>query len=295
MIVVTGANGNLGRAIVTELSKILPADESLAVSVRDPAKAAAYQAQGIDVRVGDFGDKASMVKAFAGATRAFIVSGDAPNEARIKQHRNAVDAAREAGVRHIVYASFVDHDANSPFPFAAVHHDTEAYLARTGVPYTVLRNGPYADLLPWFAGDVMGSGILALPAGTGAAAFLSRDDIARATAVVLASDKYVGKTLLLTGEKAVSYADVAAALSAQLGRAIRYQASDAQSYLAALKASGLPEYMADAIVGIQLSIAEGRFAPTSTTVRDITGKSPQDIDALLRQLFPTAASKSAAA
>jgi NAD(P)H dehydrogenase (quinone) len=287
MIVVTGANGNLGHAIVTELSKILPAGESLAVSVREREKAAAYQARGIDVRQGDFSDKTAMIKAFAGATRVFIVSGDAPNEVRIKQHRNAIDAAREAGVRHIVYTSFVDHDANSPFPFAAVHHDTEAYLARAGVPYTVLRNGPYAELLPWFAGGAIDSGSFALPAGAGVAAFLSRGDIARATAVVLASDKYVGKTLLLTGEKAVSYADIAAALSAQLGRTIRYQPSDAASYLATLKAAGLPEYVADAIVGVQLSIAEGRYAPISTTVRDITGKAPQDIDALLKQLFPT--------
>ncbi|MBI3896860.1 MAG: SDR family oxidoreductase [Gammaproteobacteria bacterium] len=284
MIVITGGNGSLGKAVVAELKKTLPA-KSFAVSVRDRSKAAAYVGDGIDVRQADFSDKGSMVRAFSDAERVLIISGEAPNEIRIPQQRNAIDAAKEAGVGHIVYTSFVDHDPTSPFTFAAIHHDTEAYLARAGVGYTILRNGSYADLLPMFIGNAADSGRFEVPAGDGKASFITRADLARATAVVLSSDKYVGKTLELDGETAVSFHEIAATLSRQLGKKITYVSSDRAAYLAGLKGAGLPEFLAVAITGIHLAIAEGRFAPTSTTVREITGKSPEDVTSFLKRTF----------
>jgi NAD(P)H dehydrogenase (quinone) len=289
MILVTGANGQLGKLIVAEVKKILPAGETLAVSVRDPAKAAGLEAQGIAVRRGDFDDKASLRAAFAGVRRVLIISGDAPNEVRIRQHRTAIDAAREAGVGHIVYTSFVDCDPASPFDFAAIHHDTEAYLARSGVPYTVLRNGAYADMLQIFAARAAETGNLALPAGDGKVAFIARADLARATAVVLTSDRYVGQTLTLAGEAALSYQEVADALSQQFGRKVSYVAADAASYQSALLGAGLPPFLAKAITGIHLAVAEGRYAVTSTSVRAITGTSPETALAFIRRSFPRAA------
>jgi len=289
MILVTGANGQLGKLVVAELKTILPAGETLAVSVRDPAKAGALKAQGIAVRRGDFDDKASLLAAFAGVRRVLIISGDAPNEVRIRQHRTAIDAAKEAGVGHIVYTSFIDCDPASPFDFAAIHHDTEAYLARAGVTYTVLRNGAYADMLHIFTARAAETGSFALPAGDGKSSFISRADIARATAAVLASDRYAGRTLALTGETAVSYHEVANALTQQLGKPIRYVASDAASYEAALNGAGLPAFLAKAITGIHLAVAEGRYGQTSTAVRDITGTPPVSVAAFIERSFPRAA------
>jgi NAD(P)H dehydrogenase (quinone) len=289
MILVTGGNGQLGKEVVAALKKRVPAGERLAVSVRDPAKAAALNAEGIEIRRGDFDDKASLLAAFAGADRVLIISADAPNEVRIRQHRTAVDAAKEAGVTRLAYTSFVDHAADSPFPFAAIHHDTEAYIARAGVPYTILRNGPYAELIQTLAGRAVETGSFALPAGDGKAAFITRADIAAATAVALVSDKYVNATLTLAGEAAVSFHEIAALLSAQLGRPVRYVVSDRDAYRGALLAAGLPEFLATAITGIHLAIRDGRYAGTSTTVRELTGKAPEDVATYIKRGFPRAA------
>ncbi len=295
MILVTGATGQLGRLIVSELRKILPAGESLAVSVRDPAKAAALKDLGVDVRQGDFDDKASLAKAFAGAKRVLVVSGDAPNAVRIRQHRAAIDAAKDAGVGHVVYTSFVDHDPASPFAFAAIHHDTESYLSRSGLRYTVLRNGMYADMLHIFAGTAAAgvfaaaAGVFAAPAGDGKVSFVSRADLARATAHVLASDRHAGRTLLLTGEEALSFNEIAGLLARQLGHPVRYDNIDRGAYEAALKKIGLPDFLAEAIGGIHVATAEGRNAETSTTIREITGQAPEDVASFLRRTLPRAA------
>ncbi len=288
MILVTGATGQLGRLVVSEIQKILPAGESLGVSVRDPAKAAALKDRGVDVRRADFDDKASLVAAFAGAKRVLVVSGDAPNAVRIRQHRTAIDAAKEAGVDHVVYTSFIDHDPDSPFAFAAIHHDTEAYLSRSGLRYTVLRNGVYADMVHIFAGTAA-SGAFAAPAGDGKVSFVSRADLARATARVLTSDRYAGQTLLLAGEKALSFSEIAALLTKQLGHPVRYDHVDAKIYAGGLKKIGLPDFLADAIAGIHLATAEGRNALTSTAIRDITGTPPEDVAQFIARTLPRAA------
>ena len=165
-ILVTGATGQLGRLVVDSLRRRAPS-APLAVSVRDPGKASDLAAAGIDVRHGDFDTPDTLARAFADIDTLLIVSGDAPVEARIRQHRAAVDAARAAGVGRVVYTSFVDPRPDSPFPFAAIHADTESYLKASGLAYTVLRNGVYADNLLGFIGRAVESGTLAAPAGDG--------------------------------------------------------------------------------------------------------------------------------
>lgn len=289
MILVTGATGQLGRLVVAELQQRLPPGESLAVSVRDPAKAAALTAQGVDVRRGDFDDRASLRQAFKGATRALIISADGPNEHRIRQHRAAIDAAKDAGVRHVVYTSCADTDPRSPFAFAAIHHDTEAYLARSGLAYTVLRNGYYADMIQIFAGQAKATGTLAVPAGTGAVSFISRADLARTAAEVLLSDRYANQTLLLTGEQAIGFAQIAEILARQLGRPVAYVNCAPADYTKALLGAGLPPFLAEAITGIHRATAEGRNAETSDAVRRITGTPPETLPHFLERVFPRAA------
>jgi len=145
-ILITGATGQLGSLVVKHLLDRLPASD-IAVSVRTPEKASDLSAKGIDVRTGDFNDLALMTKAFAGIDTALIISAEDDNATRIKQHRTAVDAAKAAGVKHIVYTGIVDPKADADFTYSAIHLDTENYIRQTGVAYTILRNSFYADLL----------------------------------------------------------------------------------------------------------------------------------------------------
>ena len=136
MIVVTGAAGKLGRLVADELAKRTNPGR-VRLASRDPAKIADLAARGFNTMRADFDDPASLDAAFAGAETVLVVSGDAPNEVRIRQHRAAIDAASKAGVARIVYTSFTNPAAQSLFPFAWIHADTERYLIGTSGNQTV--------------------------------------------------------------------------------------------------------------------------------------------------------------
>ena len=142
MIVVTGATGLLGGAVVERLLGKAPATE-IGVSVRDPAKATALADRGVRVRRGDYDDAASLAHAFEGAEQLLLVSAAATGEPALRQHRTAIDAARAAGVRRVVYTSHMGANPASPFAPMPDHAATEALLADSGLAFTALRNGFY--------------------------------------------------------------------------------------------------------------------------------------------------------
>lgn len=202
MILVTGANGQLGRRIVEHLAARLGSTDGIAASVRDTAKAADLAERGISVRQGDFDQPDSLIQAFAGANKLVLVSTDGPRDVRIQQHRNAIAAARAAGVAQVLYTSFVDTRADSPAEFAAVHRATEADLAASGLKFTLLRNTLYAELLPVAVSPALASGVFHLPAGTGKASFVSRDELAQAIAAAAAAPALAKEVYELTGQTA---------------------------------------------------------------------------------------------
>ena len=279
-ILVTGATGQLGRLVLDALARRThPA--SLAASVRDPGKAAAIAADGIEVRQGDFDHPDTLARTFAGVDTLLIVSGDAPIDVRIRQHRNAVDAALAAGVGRVVYTSFVDPRPESHFPFATIHADTEGYLKASGLPYTILRNGVYADNLAGFIGRAIGSGTLAAPAGDGRVAFVSRADLAEATATVLLDDGHAGRTVELSGPAAVDFGAVADAVARRIGKSIVYQPITDAAFTGGLAQAGLPPFMVSALSGLFRAVADDAYAVTSTETGELAGRTIEDLDAFL--------------
>jgi len=175
MIIVTGANGQLGRAIVERLLERVPA-ERIGVSVRDPEKARDLERRGVRVRCGDFDDAASLADAFEGASRVLIVSVDNLGEAAVRQHRAAIDAAKAAGAGRIFYTSqvaagaepifYTSHVGADPipaFPPMVDHAATEAALRDAGVAYTSLRNGFYAQTAAFLVRNALETGELRAP------------------------------------------------------------------------------------------------------------------------------------
>ena len=165
MIVVTGATGHLGSAVVEALLRRVPAERVVA-SVRDPAKAAALTARGVEAREGDFADPSGLARVFAGAEQVLIVSADKLGEEALRLHRGAIDAAREAGVGRVLYTSHMGARAGSPFAPADQHAGTEATLAQSGLAYTTLRHGFYAESCLQMIGDGLRSGELRVPEET---------------------------------------------------------------------------------------------------------------------------------
>lgn len=279
-ILVTGATGKLGRLVVDALARRAPS-AALAVSVRDPAKAADLEARGVDVRQGDFDDAEGLARTFAGIDTLLLVSGDAPVEPRVRQHRGAIDAARAAGVGRVVYTSFVDPQPDSPFPFAAIHADSENHLRGSGLDFTILRNGVYADNLMGFVGRAVASGILAAPAGTGRVAFVSRADLAEATAAVLLGTGHAGRSYELTGGTAIDFDAVAAAASHAAGKPIAYQAIADDAFRDGLTGAGLPPFMVSALSGLFQAVAANRYAGVSGDTASLLERPAEEIGAFL--------------
>ena len=277
MIVVTGANGQLGRAVVEKLLERVPAAQ-IGVSVRKPEEAAALHARGVRVRPGDFTDAASLRHAFADATRVLLVSAATTGEEALRQHRTAIEAARAAGARRIVYTSHMGASPTSAFSPMPNHAATEAMLQASGVPFTSLRNGFYAGSGLQLMGQALQTGTIVAPAD-GPVSWTAHADLAEAAALALTDEtgRFDGPTPPLTGSRAQDLADLAAIASALTGRPItRVTVSDAE-YHATLVAHGVPAARADMFVGLFVASRRGEFAAVDPALERLLGRPPLSI------------------
>ena len=272
MIIVTGATGTLGRAIVERLLDRLPA-EQLGVSVRDPDKARALEERGVRVRRGDFDDAQSLAHAFEGAAQVLVVSANALGETAVRLNRTAIDAAQTAGARRILYTSHMGASPDSPFPPMRAHAATEAALQDLGVAFTALRNGFYASSAVMYLQRALETGELALPED-GPVAWTAHADLAEAAALALTTDALDGLTPALTGAEAIDMAGLAAIASERTGRPIRRVVVPDAEFSAGLLKAGLPEPVADLSVGMFVASRHGEFAPADPTLAGLLERQP---------------------
>ena len=275
MIVVTGATGLLGGAVVERLLARRPAEE-IGVSVRDPAKAAALADRGVRVRRGDYDDAASLAHAFEGADQLLLVSAPATGETALRQHRTAIDAARRAGVRRVVYTSHMGANPASPFAPMPDHAATEALLEASGLAFTALRNGFYTSSGGMLLGQALETGELAAPAD-GPVSWTAHDDLAEAAAIVLTDEgRFEGPTPPLTGSAAL---DLAALAAEVLGRPIRRTILTDAQYREAL-----PEPVAAMLLGLFAASRAGEFATVVPTLGELLGRPPLTVRDVLAKV-----------
>ncbi len=275
MIIVTGATGQLGRAIVEALLTRVPADQ-VGVSVRDPQRAADLERLGVRVRRGDFADPASLPHAFEGATQVLIVSSNAAATGGdpLAQHRAAIAAAREAGAGRIVYTSHMAAGSASAFAPMAHHSETEAMLAGCGLAWTALRNGFYAASGVNFLGDGLKTGVVEAPAD-GKVSWTAHADLAEAAAIVLTQEgRFEGATPPLTGAEALDFADLAALASEVLGRPVRREILSDDALRARMAARGAPARAADLTLLFYRASRAGEFAAVDPTLGQLLGRAP---------------------
>ncbi|GAA3870238.1 NAD(P)H-binding protein [Streptomyces sedi] len=272
MIVVTGATGGLGGATVAHLLRRVPADR-IGVSVRDAAAARHLADRGVRVRQGSYEDPAALRDSFAGAEQVLLVSGNDPAADLVALHRNAVGAAVEVGVRRIVYTSQQGAVPGNPYPPSDIHRATEAVLDDSGVAWTALRNGAYGPL-DQVLGPWRRTGVIARPAD-GPVPYTDRDDIAEATAVVLAGDRAFDGPVTLTAPTAVTLEELAGIASGLTGAAVRRVVVDDARWVADQVASGVPERMARLLLTWYQAARAGHFAEAGPLLAELLGREPR--------------------
>ncbi len=270
MFIITGANGALGRAIVENLLTRVPADQ-IAVSVRNPAGAAALAERGVSVRHGDFTDPSTLPDAFAGATQVLIVSVNELGDAAVAQHGAAIDAARASGAERILYTSHMGARPDSPVAFAPDHAATEALLEDSGVPFTSLRNGFYANTATMLVTQALATGTLTAPAD-GPVNWTAPADLAEAAAVILTQPGSIdGPTPPLAASQSVDLDALAQIATRVHGRAISRVTVSADAYREGLITHGTPARYADMFLGMFQASRRGDFATDDPTLEQLIG------------------------
>lgn len=281
-ILVTGATGKLGTKVVNSLLKTIPASQ-IAVSVRNPEKAGALKDRGVEVRQGDFENPESLVSAFSGIDRLLIISTDGDNETRIRQHANAVAAAKKAQVKFIAYTSVGNAD-NNPLHLAEVHRATEAAIIKTGIPYSFLRNNWYLENETGSIQGVLAGAPWVTAAGAGKVGWAAKQDYADAAASILSGKGHENTIYELSG-KPMTQEELAAVLGTVLGKEVVVQQVDDTAYASIMKGAGLPDFVVDMILEMQQSIRKGALDIKNSDFEKILGRPVTPISKALEEII----------
>jgi NAD(P)H dehydrogenase (quinone) len=272
-IVVTGATGHLGRLAVEALvERGVPAADVVATGRRTETLTDLAE-RGVVVRTADYDDEASLEEALAGADRLLLVSGSEVGQ-RVRQHGNAIAAARAAGVGFIAYTS-IAHADTSTLLLAEEHRATEQLLAEAGVPHALLRNSWYTENYTAQLPVYLEHGI-AGAAGDGAVSAATRADYAAAAAAVVATDGHAGAVYELGGAP-FTMAELAQVVSAATGRTVTYTDLPVEQYQRVLVAAGLPEPAAAVFADGDRGVAAGELLVEGDDLARLLGRAPTSL------------------
>ncbi|WP_345949277.1 SDR family oxidoreductase [Mucilaginibacter sp. PAMB04274] len=291
MILVTGASGHFGSKAVEHLLKKGIDPQEITVLVRDLVKAEFLKEQGVKIKEGNYSDYNSMVEAFIGVDKLLLVSSNDREaiENRTQHHKNAIDAAREAGVKHIVYTSFVrklGFEGSAIAGFQNSHVQSEEYLKQSGIAYTILQNGIYTEMILAFVGDkVAETGTFLFPAGNGKASWTLREELAEVAAHVLITGNHQNKTYTLTNTESVGFNAIAQCISEALDKKINYKSPDVNEFRSVLENSGVPGMYIDMFIMWSTGVAEGMMDLEDSTLASLLGRKPTSVSQFIGQVY----------
>ena len=274
-IAVTGSTGQLGGRVARRLAS---AGVPQLLLVRDPQRAP--QLSDTTVARCAFADRDAIIEALQGIPTVLMVSASETPD-RLADHFTFVDAAAAAGVRHLVYTSFMAAAPDATFTLARDHWATEERIRASGMHYTFLRDNLYADFLPYLVGE---DGVIRGPAGDGRVSVVAQDDIAdAATAVLRDPAPHARTTYSLTGPEALTLHEIAAILSEVTGREVTYHPETVEEAYASRARYGAPDWQVDAWVSTYTAIAASELAPVTGDIPALTGHPATTVTDLLRK------------
>jgi NAD(P)H dehydrogenase (quinone) len=280
-IIVSGASGGLaGEAINALLGRGVKAPELVLVT-RTPEKLSGVAPVGAEVRAGDFDKPETLETAFAGGRKLLLISTNSGN--RVGQHTAAISAARQAGIRHIVYTSFINATADNPAAVARDHRLTEEALVRSGVAYTILRNQLYMDGLVSEAAQAIATGDLYTNGGKGKWAPVAREDCAAVAAVVLTTSGHEGKTYNITGPDLINRQDLAKLITEVTGKRVRVVEMDDAAYIQRTVQAGVPEAGAKVVASFGTATRQNALNIKNEALQILLGRKPRSVRELLTE------------
>jgi len=285
-LLVTGATGNLGRLTLQLLLDRLPADQLAGLS-RTPDKAADLAARGVDIRQGDYFDYASLVHAFDGVERLLLVSAQAFTD-RNTQHFNAIAAAKQAGVGHVIYTAIQRDEELGITQVGVTESDVfaEQALRASGLKYTVLRNPMYLDQFDVYIGaDAYEKGVR-VPSGEGTMAPALLRDLAAANVAVLTGDGHENTTYTLNGSEAASFRQIAATLSEIHGKTVPYLPVEVEEFLETYLRKDVPRPVAEFLTAWVAGVGLGSFSKNTDDLERLIGYRPTSYREFLEKNYP---------
>lgn len=279
MIVITGASGQLGRLVIEALLKKVPAAEIVA-AVRNPEKVADLATRGVQVRLADYDQPASLAAAFTGASKLLLISASEVGR-RVPQHRAVIDAAKAAGVSLLAYTSIL-HADTSPLPLAAEHKETENLIRASGLPAVILRNGWYTENYVAAIPAALQYGVVLGSAGRGRIASAARADYADAAAAVLTQENQAGRIYELAGDESYTLGELADEITRKSGKAVAYQDLPESELKAALLGAGLPDFLATLLAESDVGASKGGLFDDSQQLSALIGRPTTLLPELLK-------------
>ena len=282
MILVTGATGTNGTALVQRLASRGVPVRAMVRSKEKAEKAAAPA--GVEVVAADFDDSAAVERALRGVEKAFLLT---PSTERAEARQRAfVNAARRAGLKHLVKLSQFAADAASPVRFLRYHAAVERAIVESGIAYTFLRPNLFMQGLLGLRASIKSDGVFFAAAGDAKVSVVDVRDIAAAAAAALTGSGHEGRTYTLTGPEALTHAEMAAALSGAVGRSIAFVDVSPAAMRDALLGAGMPLWQADGLIEDYAHYGRGEAAAVTSGVQDATGNPPRPFSAFARDHAP---------
>ena len=287
MLMVTGANGNLGGRVIANLREMVgPA--GMVAGTRDPSSPFARKlaASGVAVRRADFDEPATLAAAFEGVEAALFISTYAANSERAQQNLNAIQAAGKAGVKRLAYTSFAGASPTATADHSVqVHWPTEQALMASGMDYTILRHALYADIMVGDLDETLATGVLRRAGGSSRCAYIARDDLGYSAATVLARSGHENRVYTETMESTLTVDEVAALMSEVFGRTIRYEAVPSADWGAYMTEHwGVPAALSKSSLGTMRAVENGEFDIATGDYEAITGRKPQTMKQFLESV-----------
>ena len=272
-ILVTGATGTIGSFVCEQLNNI---NADFTALVRSEEKAAPLNEKGIKTIIGDFSDTASLEIALSWIDKVFLLSVTSPDSPKLQG--NLVRIAKEKGIKHIVKVSALGTSLDSKFGIGRYHAMTEKDIRNSGIAYTFLQPHSFMQNLIFDSASIKEQSTIYAPMADGKIGMVDARDIAAVAVKSLTEEGHEGKTYILTGPEAISYLDIANTFSKILEKEIKYVPITSEVAHQGMLDSGMPEWLADDLTGLNQVFAAGKAGDLSPDVENVTGRKPHSIE-----------------